>query len=84
MQVGLYKLHGPLVNVGYGRPDVEVPDDFGGVGSNTNDQRDYPADQLIAEWGAAHCAFVHELACYVPPRTGGGICCVAASPASGV
>ncbi|KAK9832108.1 hypothetical protein WJX81_007884 [Elliptochloris bilobata] len=48
--VGLYKLHGPLVNVGYGRPDVEVPDDFGGVGSNTNDQRDYPADQLIAEW----------------------------------
>ena len=68
MQVGLYKLHGPLVNVGYGRPDVEVPDEFGGVGSNTNDQRDYPADQLIAEWGAARCAFLSMSAprlCYM-------------------
>ena len=64
MQVGLYKLHGPLVNVGYGRPDVEVPDDFGGVGSNTNDQRDYPADQLIAEWRAALDLHMSTL-CYV-------------------
>ena len=77
MQVGLYKLHGPLVNVGYGRPDVEVPDDFGGVGSNTNDQRDYPADQLIAEWGAAHCVFTHEHPCNVSSQAGGSVmlCC---------
>ena len=51
-QVGMYALHGPVINVGYGRPDVNTSDEFGGVGSNTNDQRDYPADQLIAEWGA--------------------------------
>ena len=55
-QVGLYALHGPLVNVGYGRPDAAGPDEFGGVGSNTNDQRDYPADQIISEWGKAALA----------------------------
>jgi len=51
LQVGLYKLHGPLVNVGYGRPDATGPDLFAGIGSNTNDQRDYPANELINEWG---------------------------------
>ena len=50
--MGIYALHGPVINVGYGRPDVNKSDDFGGVGSNTNDQRDYPAAELIAEWGA--------------------------------
>lgn len=54
--MGLYALHGPLVNVGYGRPDAAGPDEFGGVGSNTNDQRDYPADQIISEWGEAALA----------------------------
>ena len=51
-QVGIYTLHGPVINVGYGRPDVNKADVFAGVGSNTNAARDYPADQLIAEWGA--------------------------------
>ena len=51
-QVDIYALHGPVINVGYGRPDVNKSDEFGGVGSNTNDQRDYPAAELIAEWGA--------------------------------
>ncbi|KAK9832086.1 hypothetical protein WJX81_005292 [Elliptochloris bilobata] len=48
--VGVYTLHGPVINVGYCRPDVDKADEFGGVGSNTNDQRDYPAKELIAEW----------------------------------
>ena len=50
--MGIYALHGPVINVGYGRPDVDKSDEFGGVGSNTNDQRDYPAAEIIAEWGA--------------------------------
>ena len=73
LQVGPYKLHGPLVNVGYGRLNVEVPDDFGGVGSNTNDQRDYSADQLIAEWGGGLNLRGSTL-CYVPSQTGCGRC----------
>lgn len=49
--VGVYATHGPLINVGYGRPDVDGPDPFQGVGSNTNQQRDYPIQQIINEWG---------------------------------
>nr|QOL01105.1 putative extracellular protein CSOL_032 [Pseudococcomyxa simplex] len=48
--VGVYLTHGPLINVGYGRPDVDGPDPFQGVGSNTNQQRDYPIQQIINEW----------------------------------
>ena len=54
--MGIYALHGPVINVGYGRPDVNKSDEFGGVGSNTNDQRDYPAAELIAEWGGCPMA----------------------------
>ena len=43
----------PLINVGYGRPDVTGPDPFQGVGSNTNQQRDYPIQEIINEWGEA-------------------------------
>ena len=50
--VGIYGTHGPLINVGYGRPDVDGPDPFQGVGSNTNQQRDYPIQEIINEWGA--------------------------------
>lgn len=57
--VGVYNTHGPLMNVGYGRPDVDGPDPFQGVGSNTNQQRDYPIQELINEWGelslTGHC-----------------------------
>lgn len=49
--VGVYNTHGPLINVGYGRPDVDGPDPFQGVGSNTNQQRDYPIQEIINEWG---------------------------------
>ncbi len=49
--VGVYNTHGPLINVGYGRPDVDGPDPFQGVGSNTNQGRDYPIQELINEWG---------------------------------
>ena len=49
--VGVYNSHGPLINVGYGRPDVDGPDPFQGVGSNTNQQRDYPIQEIINEWG---------------------------------
>ena len=38
-------------HVGYGRPDVDGPDPFQGVGSNTNQGRDYPIQELINEWG---------------------------------
>jgi hypothetical protein len=48
---GIYLTHGPLINVGYGRPDVDGPDPFTGVGSNTNQQRDYPIQEIINEWG---------------------------------
>lgn len=48
--VGVYATHGPLMNVGYGRPDVDGPDPFQGVGSNTNQQRDYPIQEIIDEW----------------------------------
>ena len=51
--VGVYQTHGPLINVGYGRPDVTGPDPFQGVGSNTNQQRDYPIQEIINEWGEA-------------------------------
>ena len=50
--VGVYLTLGSLINVGYGRPDVDGPDPFQGVGSNTNQQRDYPIQQIINEWGA--------------------------------
>ena len=55
--VGVYATHGPLMNVGYGRPDVDGPDPFQGVGSNTNQQRDYPIQEIIDEWGewSSHC-----------------------------
>ena len=49
--VGVYNTHGPLINVGYGRRDVDGPDPFQGVGSNTNQQRDYPIQEIINEWG---------------------------------
>lgn len=49
--VGIYQTHGPLINVGYGRPDTDGPDTFTGVGSNTNQQRDYPITEIITEWG---------------------------------
>ena len=49
--VGVYQTHGPLINVGYGRPDVTGPDPFQGVGSNTNQQRAYPIQEIINEWG---------------------------------
>ncbi|KAK9900984.1 hypothetical protein WJX75_006590 [Coccomyxa subellipsoidea] len=48
--VGVYLTLGSLINVGYGRPDVDGPDPFQGVGSNTNQQRDYPIQQIINEW----------------------------------
>ena len=47
----IYNTKGPLINVGYGRPDVDGPDPFQGVGSNTNQQRDYPIQAIINEWG---------------------------------
>ena len=47
----IFNTNGPLINVGYGRPDVDGPDPFQGVGSNTNQQRDYPIQALIDEWG---------------------------------
>jgi hypothetical protein len=51
--VAVYNTKGPLINVGYGRPDVDGPDPFQGVGSNTNQQRDYPIQAIIDEWGMA-------------------------------
>ena len=48
---GIYATKGPLINVGYGRPDATGPDPFQGVGSNTNQQRDYPIQEIINEWG---------------------------------
>ena len=63
--VGVYNTHGPLINVGYGRPDVDGPDPFQGVGSNTNQQRDYPIQELINEWGelslTEHCQPQHTV-----------------------
>ena len=55
--VGVYATHGPLINLGYGRPDVDGPDPFQGVGSNTNQQRDYPIQEIIDEWRecSSHC-----------------------------
>ena len=52
--VGVYATKGPLLNVGYGRPDATSPDPFQGVGSNTNQQRDYPIQEIINEWGELH------------------------------
>ena len=46
------RTHGPLINVGYGRPDVDGPEPFWGVGSNTNQRRDYPIQLIINEWAA--------------------------------
>jgi catalase (peroxidase I) len=51
----VYATNGPLINVGYGRPDVDGPDHFIGVGSNTNQQRDYPIQEIINEW--SECPF---------------------------
>ena len=53
--VGVYATKGPLINVGYGRPDATSPDPFQGVGSNTNQQRDYPIQEIINEWGEPPC-----------------------------
>ncbi len=59
--VGVYNSHGPLINVGYGRPDVDGPDPFQGVGSNTNQQRDYPIQEIINEWGELILTGCHSL-----------------------
>ena len=59
--VGVYATHGPLMNVGYGRPDVDGPDPFQGVGSNTNQQRDYPIQEIIDEW--RECSLLQCLQC---------------------
>ena len=48
--VGVFNTGGPLINVGYGRPDVDVADPNAGVGSNTNQQKDYPIAELMNEW----------------------------------
>ena len=48
--VGVFNTGGPLINVGYGRPDVDVADPNAGVGSNTNQQKDYPIAELMDEW----------------------------------
>ena len=48
--VGIFNTGGPLINVGYGRPDVEVSDPNQGVGANTNQQKDYPIAELMNEW----------------------------------
>ena len=56
--VGVYATKGPLINVGYGRPDATSPDPFQGVGSNTNQQRDYPIQEIINEWGEPPCPWL--------------------------
>ena len=48
--VGIFNTGGPLINVGFGRPDVDVADPNQGVGSNTNQQKDYPIAELLNEW----------------------------------
>ena len=52
--VGIFNTGGPLINVGYGRPDVDVADPNQGVGSNTNQQKDYPIAELLNEWSEPH------------------------------
>ena len=48
--VGIFNTRGPLINVGFGRPDVDVADPPQGVGANTFQQKDYPIAELLNEW----------------------------------
>ena len=64
--VGVFNTGGPLINVGYGRPDVEVSDPNQGVSANTNQQKDYPIAELMNEWSEPPQPCLQSLAAAFP------------------
>ena len=79
--VGVFNTGGPLIKVGYGRPDVDVADPNAGVGANTNQQKDYPIAELMDEWSEAFQPCLqsslqqHLLTCRLMPWDGNMLCC---------
>lgn len=79
--VGVFNTGGPLINVGYGRPDVDVSDPNRGVGSNTNQQKDYPIAELMDEWSEPPQPCLQSLSaagfpqCSLMPCDGDVLCC---------